>query len=158
MCPLVLENSRTFGFNSHASTSAARALFVCRSRCPSVCSSRIMIIRSPTNTCMLLKTKSVLSSKYCRNMLNRSQKIAIFSGYHCLCFWAVMSALYIQHTSIIALVSLGYKNASCELVLLLESSLVIRIHVKLVAQSQQQRTMSTLAVNSRLQFHCAVLW
>ena len=63
LCPLVLENSPTFGLGSHAGTSTARVLFVCRSCCPSVSPSRMVIVRSPTNACMLLKTKRVLEFK-----------------------------------------------------------------------------------------------
>ena len=101
MCPLVLEQSHAFGLNMLAGTSAARAQSVCRSCYPSVRPSRIMIIRSPTNACMLLKTKRVLSSKYYLIMLNKNLKIAPFSGSRCLYFWAAMAALYkTSHTSI----------------------------------------------------------
>ena len=89
---------------------------------------------------MLLKIKSVLEFKILPEHAEQKPEIAIFSGSHCLCFWAVMSALYIQHTSKIALVSLGHKHASYELVVLLESTLVIRIHAKLVVPVRTEST------------------
>ena len=93
-CPLVLENSPTFGLKSHAGTFAARALSVCRSCCSSVCLSFIMIIRSPTNACMLLKTKCVLEFKLLSDRTEQNPGDRTFLELPLPLFWADMAAQY----------------------------------------------------------------
>ena len=149
MCPMGLENSPTFALKSHAGTSAARALPVCHLCCTSVCSSRIVIIRSPTNTCMLLRIKRVLDFKRLPDHAEQKPEDCTFLGLPLSLFLGCHGRI-IQYTSIIAFVSLAYEHASYELILPLKNILVFSIHVKLVedpyAQSQQQHTTSTLAV------------
>ena len=139
MCPLVLENSPTFGLKSHAGTSAARALSVCRSCCPSVCPSRIMIIRSPINTRMLLKTKRVLEFEILPDHAEQKPEDCTFVGLPLSLFMGCHGRI-IQYTNTTTFVSLAYERVSYEFILPFRVILVIRIHVKLVAPVRTEST------------------
>ena len=94
ICPLVLENRPTSGLEPHADTSAARALSVCRSCCPFVCLSRVIIIRSPSNACMLSRTKGIIEFKILPDHAEQKPEDFTFLRLPLSVFWAAIAELY----------------------------------------------------------------
>ena len=98
-----------------------------------------MVIRSPTNAFMLLKTKRFLEFKILPDHAEQKPEDCTCLGLP-LSLFLDFHVRVVQYKSIIVFVSLTYEHASYEVVLLFRVIVVIRKHVKLVVPVRTETT------------------